>query len=372
MAALEIIPVTSGKLLNEFLKFPWAVYKGDPNWVPPMLYSLRTMFDTAKFPFHFHSEVQAFLCRYASGKPAGRICAVYNRRHLEIHGDGVGFFGFFEAFDDADVACCLFDAASGWLKERGCTSIRGPANFSLNEECGLLVDGLDVPPVLMMPYNPSYYRTLLENAGFRKAMDIFAYLVKAEEFSSRFERAANLLKRRFKAEVRPIDLGNLDAEMELFFDIYNRAWEKNWGFVPMTREEFFFGAREFAKMADPSLVLILEVDGSPVGFSMALPDYNVPMKHMNGRLYPFGFLKFLLYRKKIKMIRVVALGILKEFRGKGLDALMYHETARKAQEKGYTSAEFSWILETNKEMNLASEKTGARRYKTYRFYEREI
>ena len=372
MKACKIIPVAGKRLLNEFVRFPWKIYRDDPNWVPPLLIQQKEVFDKKRFPFHFHSSVQPFLCKDLEGKTVGRICAVYNQRHLDFHGDGRGFFGFFESFKDQDIADALFKAASLWLKERGCTHIRGPANFSTNEECGLLVDGFDSPPVIMMPYNPSYYIGLLENAGFSKAMDLYAYLGLTDTFPSLYEKASRILKRRHNANVRPLDFKKINEEVELTFSIYNNSWEKNWGFIPMTREEFLYTAKDFTKIADPSLILILEVNGRPVGFSIALPDLNVAFKQMNGRMLPLGIFKFFYYKKKIKRLRIPAMGIIKEYRGLGLDSLLYLETALRAMDKGYNSGEFSWVLENNRKMNISSNKMGAKRYKTYRFYEREL
>lgn len=372
MSTLQIVPSSGKRLLKEFLRFPWKVYKDDPNWVPPLLIQEKEMFDEKKFPFHFHSRVQPFLCMDSAGKTVGRICAVYNKRHLDFHRDGRGFFGFFEAFKDQDIAGVLFKAASQWLKERGCTHIRGPANFSTNEECGLLVDGFDSPPVFMMTYNPRYYIGLLENAGFSKVMDLYAYLGTLESFPTRYDKVSKLLKRRHNASIRPLNFKKIKEELELTFSIYNSSWENNWGFIPMTKEEFLYIAKDFTKIADPSLILILTVNGRPVGFSIALPDLNVAFRQMNGRMLPLGIFKFFYYKRKIKRLRIPAMGIIKEYRGLGLDALLYLETALKAMENGYNSGEFSWVLETNSKMNISSERMGAKRYKTYRFYEREI
>jgi hypothetical protein len=308
----------------------------------------------------------------SAGQTVGRICAICNKRHLKFHKDGRGFFGFFEAFKDLDIAGALFKVASQWLKERGCTHIRGPANFSTNEECGLLVDGFNSPPVFMMTYNPRYYIDLFENTGFYKVMDLYAYLGTMARFPTRYERASKRLKRRYNATVRPLNFKRIQEELELTFSIYNSSWENNWGFIPMTREEFLHIAKDFTKIADPSLILILTVSGRPVGFSIALPDLNVAFIQMNGRLLPLGIFKFFYYKRKIERLRIPAMGVIKEYRGLGLDSLLYLETALKAMENGYNSGEFSWVLETNTHMNISSEKMGAKRYKTYRFYEREI
>ena len=231
MNTCNTVPVFGKHLLNEFLGFPWKIYKDDPNWVPPLLFQQKGMFDKKRFPFHFHSTVQPFLCMDSAGQTVGRICAVYNKRHLKFHKDGRGFFGFFEAFEDLNIAGALFEAASKWLKERGCTHIRGPANFSTNEECGLLVDGFDSPPVFMMTYNPRHYIDLLENTGFSKVMDLYAYLGAMDRFPTRYERASKRLKRRYDATVRPLNFKRIKEELELTFSIYNSSWENNWGFT---------------------------------------------------------------------------------------------------------------------------------------------
>ncbi|MFA4987210.1 MAG: N-acetyltransferase [Candidatus Brocadiia bacterium] len=368
----EILPVDR-KSLKTFLKVPWGVYRGDPNWVPPLLDSVREMFNPDVHPFHKHSSVQPFLCIDDAGLPLGRICAIHNKRHLEFHQDGCGFFGFFETLNDPEIAGALLSKAQEWLQERGCTRARGPASFSTNEECGLLVKGFDSPPVVMMAYNPPYYSELIESAGYAKAMDVFAYRIDgASAVPERLARGAQMIARRRRARIRPLDFSKLDKEIELVFDIYNRAWELNWGFVPMTLDEFRYLTKELTRIADKELVLFVEIDGKPVGFSLALPDINFALKHVDGKLNPLSMIKLLWYARKIKALRILAMGVLKEYRGLGLDTLLYAETWLRGTAKGYSSGEMSWILETNHEMNTVLEKMGAARYKTYRFYEKAL
>lgn len=373
MERYTVNEVSGGAELEEFLWLPFRLFKNDPNFVPQLLSQLRVMFDTARYPFHRHSSVQPFVCRNSRGDLLGRICAIHNKRHLEFHQDGRGFFGFFDCSNDPHVAQSLLQSAAEWLKARGCTHIIGPASFSTNEECGLLVSGFDSPPVIMMPYNPPYYVSLVEQCGLVKAKDLYAYLVEGKNgVPERFERLCGLVAKKHSATVRKLDFSRLDSEMEILFDIYNSAWERNWGFVPMTREEFFFSAGDLSKIADRDIVLVLEVNGEPAGFSLSLPDINPALKAMKGRMLPFGWLHFLLQRRRIDRMRVTAMGIVKEHRKKGVDALLYAETFRIGLKKGYKTAEISWVLEDNPDMNAVAQRIGAVHYKTYRFYERPL
>ena len=366
---LQICPVNSRRLLRTFIKFPWKVYKGDSNWVPPLLSEMKKKFDPSENPFFKYADVAPFIAIHR-GEPVGRIAAILNTRHNEFHKDKVGFFGFFECVEDVAVAERLFEAAKEWLTRRKMEVIRGPVNFSTNEECGLLIDGFDDPPAVMMPYNPPYYPALLESCGLRKAKDLYAYTIEdTAVLPEKLFRVTNLVKEKAGITFRSINFSNLREEIEVLKSIYNSAWAPNWGFYPVTEEEFEYMAKELKRFAAPDLILIAEVDGKPVGFSLTMPDVYQALKKCNGRLFPFGIFRFLRDRKKIDRARVMVLGIVEGYRRRGIDALFYLETFQRGKKLGYKRGELSWILEDNTAMNNAVEALGARLYKKYRIYE---
>jgi GNAT superfamily N-acetyltransferase len=373
--SIEIETVASAADLDAFARLPWAIYKGDPNWVPPLLGDFKKLFDRDSHPFYQHSEVQAFLAR-RNGAPVGRIAAIWNRNHQAFHDEPVGFFGFFECVDDHDVAAALFDRAAAWLRERGLITMRGPASFSSNEEWSLLVDGFDGPPRIMMTYNPRYYVPLIESCGFTKARDLVAYYREnPHTMPERLTRGAEIVARRNPdVTIRTLDMKNFARDLTIVRDIYNRAWERNWGFVPMTEAEIEHMAKELKPAVDPDIVFIAEKAGEPIGFSLALPDVNVALKKANGRLFPFGLLRILweVKVKKIRTIRVLTLGIVPEYRKAGIDAMLYHTFFQTSIRKGYWDGEFSWMLDDNLAIRKAMENFGARIYRTYRLYDRPI
>lgn len=368
---VQISQVKGEKDLHRFVLFPWKLYRGDRNWIPPLIGDTKNMLRPAKHPFHQHADVALFLAR-RDADLAGRIAAIVNHRHNEFHEEKTGFFGFFESIDDPTVSGALLETAARWVGERGMDRLRGPASFSTNEECAMLVDGFDSPPYLMMPYNPPYYPHLLEAAGFTKAKDLVAYHYLHDAIPDRLLRAADGIARRENVSVRSINLRRFQDEIERFTAVYNQAWEKNWGFVPMTNEEIAHMAKELRPAVNPDLILFLEKDSQPIGFAMGLPDMNQALRHANGRLFPFGLLKILYHARKIRMARVLVLGILKEYRGKGLDILLYIQLIKNAVRHGFHGGEFSWILEENTAIRRPLEKLGGKVYKTYRFYERPL
>ena len=368
-SSLRVVPVESRADLKRFIDLPWSIYRGDPDWVPPLKRDVRAAFDPEKHPFHLHSEVQPYLA-LRDGRAVGRICAIRNRNHERLHAESVGFFGWFECVDDPDVAGALFDAVRAWLRERGLTAMRGPASFSTNETCGLLIDGDPGPPVVLMAYNPPYYPGLMEAAGLRKAKDLFAWLMKKGDWPPHLFRAEKVVTRRYGIRIRTLEMSRFDEELGRIQRLYNAAWEKNWGFVPMTEAEMDHMAAELKPILDPELALFAETpEGETAGFALALPDFNQVLRRMNGRLFPFGILKALIYRRKITCMRVIILGLAEEWRGKAVDVLLYLWLFRKGIAAGMTSAEQSWILEDNRKMNQAIERLGGRIYRTYRLYE---
>ncbi|MDQ5857412.1 MAG: N-acetyltransferase [Acidobacteriota bacterium] len=329
-------------------------------------------------PFFRHAEMQLFVARRGPSD-VGRIAAILDRAHNEFHGESVAFFGFFESIDDPEVAGRLFDAAALWGRERKLEVLRGPANPSLNDEAGLLVDGFGSPPVFMMTYNPPSYVALLEDAGFRKAKDLLAYWFEiGPEPQARLDRLADRVRRNEPdVVVRKVSKRTLRADLPKIRDIYNSAWEKNWGFVPMTPDEMDFMAGRLKPLLDEDFVFLAERrrdDGSPepIAFQLAMPDYNPAIAATKGRLLPFGWLKFLIARRRVDTLRVVTLGIKREYRLRGINAVMFATSLRSALGRGFTGVEVSWLLEENEMVIRTVKLWGGRLYKTYRIYEREI
>jgi hypothetical protein len=370
---VEVKPVETRAERRAFLNFPWQIYPGRyPAWVPPLLAEERKRIDPRN-PFFTHGSVQLFLA-YRDGRVAGRIAAIENTLHNEFHSDRVGFFGLFESVHDPEVAGALLDRAAEWVAARGLDRLRGPTNFSTNDDCGLLVDNFVDPPYVMMTYNPPYYEELLTGWGLEKATDLLAYQVRYEELETpRLARIERAVKRASKdVRVRSIRMKRFNEEVALVRDLYNAAWERNWGFVPMNDAEVDYMAKQLKPVIDPDLALIGEVDGQPAGFALALPDVNQAIRHANGRLFPFGLFKLLWHMRRVQGIRVITLGLKEEFRGTAMAPLLYFEMFRRGSSKGHRVAESSWVLEDNQAMRLGVEKMGGRVYKTYRLYERSV
>lgn len=335
------------------------------------------LLDRAKNPFFEHATAEYFLAE-RGGEVVGRIAAIHNRLHNEVHEDTVGFFGFFECIDDQQVATALLAEAERWVKAQGLTVLRGPASFSVNDECGLLVDGFQTPNVVMMPHNPRYYQQLLERAGFRKAKDLLAYeggnAARPVPTPERLVRAVKLTLERYGVVLRPLDRKRFKAEVDLIKTIYNQAWEKNWGFVPMTDAEIDLLAKNFKPVIIPEMVIFAERNGVPVGFGLAIPDLNEALRtNRNGGILKGALLiLWWMFRKKFTRARVPLLGVVPEFRGKGLDSALYHQVWSKAGDQGIGWGEGGWILEDNPAMKLGLEKMGFVVYKTYRMYDRPV
>lgn len=369
---IRVLPVDSPALMRRFIDLPWSIYRDDPHWVPPLKSDVRKAFDPAHHPFHQHSEAQPFLALRGE-RPVGRIAAIRNRNHEAFHGESVGFFGWFECVEDPAVSAALFDRAAEWVRQRGLSALRGPTSFSTNEVTGFLLGGEPGPPVLMMPHNPPYYLTLAERYGFGKAKDLNAFMIDDQTPPEHLLRAERIVTRRSGVRLRTLEMARFEEELATVRRLYNAAWEKNWGFVPMTDAEFDYLAAELKPILDPRLALFVETpDGETVGFALALPDYNQVLRHLNGRLLPFGILKALWYRRRIHRMRVLTLGLLEEYRGKGIDALLYLGLIRNGAARGITECEQSWILEDNEKMNAAIERLGGRLYRRYRLYERPL
>ena len=372
--ALEVRPAVSRRDLKRFHRVPWRIYPGRyPAWVPPLLVEERERLDRRRNPFFEHGEVVPFLAT-RRGRVVGRIAAIENRLHNEVHGDRVGFFGLFECEEDSEAARALLDAVAAWLADRGLTTVRGPATLSMNEIVGLLLDDFADPPTILMPFNPPYYAALLESWGLRKAKDLRAYWSSTAGFhEERFAGLERVVARsRHELSVRRLRKRRFQEEVELIRDLYNRAWERNWGFVPMTDGEIDRMARQLKPILDPELALIGEVNGQPAGFALALPDVNQALHKLNGRLFPFGLVKLFWYLRRVTRVRILTLGVEPEHRKSGLDALLYLQIFRAAVTRGYVGGESSWILEDNRVMCRALEKMGFVLRKTYRIYERAL
>jgi GNAT superfamily N-acetyltransferase len=373
MNPVNITTVKSKKELMQFIRFQWKIYKNDQYWVPPLIMDRKKLLNREKNPFFKHAEMEMFLAE-RDGELVGRIAAIKNDLHNSTHNDKVGFFGFFECINDQEVANALFDKAKEWLKLKGMNAMRGPANPSSNDEYGMLLEGFDDSPRLLMPYNPSWYLTLCENYGFKKAKDLYAYKIEQEKLvkQEKLKRVAQIAKDRSKINIRELNLKDFNNELQKVKEVYNKAWAPNWGFVPLTEEEMDAVAKDMKPLADPSIILFGEIDGKTVGFALVLPDYNKIFKKMNGRLFPFGFIRLLTENKKITWARILILGVIPEYQKKGLDAVFYWEIVNRAEKRGIIFGEASWVLEDNEMMKRGAEVMGGTLYKQYRIFEIEI
>ncbi|MDA8099477.1 MAG: hypothetical protein M0042_07620 [Nitrospiraceae bacterium] len=365
--------VSDAKGMDEFIRLPWSVYRDNRKWVPPLVSEMQFVLGP-KNPFFRHAEAAYFLAR-AKGRPIGRVAAIIDRNHINFHNEQAGFFGFFECIPDADAAGELMNAAGNWLRERQIEVMRGPMNPSTNDECGFLLEGYDSPPMIMMPYTPPYYLEYMDRCGLTKSKDLFAYLsvIRDVAAAGRLEKLAAGVRTRVPGlTVRPANMKQFRRELDMVKDIYNSAWSRNWGFVPMTDDEIESMADRLKPLIDPELLIMAEVDGMPAAFFMAVPDYNQVLCRVNGKLGPVGILKFLWYSRKIGDIRVLTMGVKEQYRKKGIEGLLYLESFRAAIRKGYKRAEMSWILEDNILMQRGCELMGGRLYKKYRIYEKRL
>jgi hypothetical protein len=369
---LEIVRIDGRRQRREFILFPFRLYRRDSSWVPPLIGEERKFLQPRSNPFLKDNRVELFLCR-RGGETVGRIAAVLNRDHQRQHQDRCGFFGMFECVHDPQVAERLLQAAAAWLKNNGADTLRGPTNFSLNGIAGLLTDGFDQPPAVMMAYNPPYYKELLEGRGFRQVMRFFAYEVSKRTI--RFPRAVERLQERLRDKgirFRTMDFSRAERDMAILIGIFNQAWAENWGFVPATLAEAMDDLKKMRQISRNDLILFAEKEGRPVGFSLSLPDINQALRPLNGRLFPFNWLRLLRNLRRIDRIRVTLMGVLKEYRHLGIDLAFYKMTAENAYKHGIFKAEMSWILESNEAMNRVLRHINAEVTKTYAIYEKAI
>ena len=371
LMGVVVKPVESRRERKTFLELPWQLYRGDRNWVPPLRMNQKELVGFARHPFYRDAEAQTFLA-FRDGVPCGRVLAILNHAHNWQHNERRGFFGFFESVDDQQVANGLFDAVRAWFTERKINKLRGPTNPSLNYECGLLIEGFNLPPTFMMTYNPSYYPQLIERYGFEKAHDLYAFWSPTEKVYHLDEKlgfVAQHAAERFHVEIRPLDKSRFKQEIGTFLDIYNKSLGSTWGFVPLSQAEIEHVSASLKHLIIPELALMGVIDGQPIGAVFAIPDYNPRIKEINGRLFPFGFLKLLNKRRKFRRFRVISANVLPEYQKWGIGLVLLKGTIPKIVESGLEEVEFSWVLESNNLSRKTLEKGGALREKTYRIYD---
>jgi len=373
--SVEIRHVATRRDLNTFVHLPWAIYRNHPLWVPPLKFDVRNRLDRAKNPFFEHAEAEYFLA-FRDGDPVGRITAHYDRNFNRFQHNEWGMFGWFEARDDPLVAGALLDAAEEWLRDRKRDRMVGPLSFSTNDQdAGLLVDGFDREPLILNQWTQPYYPALLEGAGLTKAMDLYMWELWVDDRASvhpAIMRMAEEVKTKHGIDVRGMRKRDLRSEVDRFLEVYNEAWERNWGFVPLTDEEVRHYAKELKPILDENWAFIAEKDGETVGAALTLPDYNQVLKHLNGRLLPIGWAKALYWRRKINRVRVFALGVKAKHQHTGVAAKLYTEHFDSAARTPQKGGEMGWILETNKSMNRAMEGMGGKIVSTYRLFEKEL
>ncbi|MEX0723790.1 MAG: hypothetical protein WD053_07925 [Gracilimonas sp.] len=359
---------------KRFTNFIYPFYKNEKHWVPPLRMDQKKLVDTEKNPFFNNAEIALFIAE-KEGKDVGRIAAIIDHRFNDYHDSKTGHFGFFECINDQHTANLLFRVATDWLRDKGMKKVMGPASPGMMDTIGVLIDGFDKDPYILMPYNFPYYDELIQNAGLSKEMDMYAYMVDTETVNvERMERAMNIVKHRLSdLEIRPVNLKNMKSEIKIIKEIYNQAWKNNWGFIPLSDEEFEALGKDLKMIIDPDFAHIAEIKGEPVAFSVGLPNINEILKDMNGKLFPFGFIKLLWKKRKLNSLRTALMGVLPEYRGKGIDALLHQRSIRNGLEgENKTISELSWILETNTEMIRVAERIGAKHDKSYRMYSKEL
>jgi GNAT superfamily N-acetyltransferase len=367
----EIQAVESRADLRRFIKYPFARYRDDPHWVPPLLISEREKFNPRKNPFYQHARVELFLAKRGS-EVVGRIAAIDDDNHNRTHGDDLIFFGFFEAKDHA-AAEALFTHVEDWGRRLGRSAVRGPVNPSMNDGAGFQIDAFGTDPYIMMPYNPPEYPHYAEAAGYRKIKDLYAWLFERDwEVGEKIGCLAKRVRARYNPVIRPVNMKRFDAELALVKRLYNEAWERNWGFVRYTEAEFDHLASELKHVVDPDLAQFVEMEGQVAGMAICLPDINQVLKRTRGRLLPFGIFALLNRKKIVDQLRLAILGLMPDYRNKGLETVLIDELYKHAMSKGYQRCECSWVLEDNRAMNRAIEVAGAKLYKTYRIYQKDI
>jgi len=377
MAAVSVFRVNSSSARRAFISYVYGLYQSDQWWIPPLRLDVARVLNPKKNAFFEHGQIDLFLAKDASGLIVGRIAAIVNGMHLKKYDDDVGFFGFFECEDDSNVAQLLFETASDWLRKQGLRAMRGPVNPSLNDTAGLLVDGFERPPAILMPYHKPYYERLLLEVGFERVMTMWSYYVNARLINEeRLNRGAKIvLGRNPNFTIRIIDMDDWENEIRIMLDIFNDAWSENWGHVPMTKREVQQLADEMRMIVIPELINFVEDDGEPIGFSASLPDLNYIFSTIrNGRLFPTGGLKLLL-GMKLKLVRetrMPLMGVKKSHHGKGVDSLIVADMLKRHRSIGMQGCEMSWVLDSNYRMKNFLTSMGAVKENEYALYEKSI
>jgi len=372
LSPVAVAPVETRQDLDRFVRLPFELYREDPYWVPPLIADARRTLTPGANPFWNHAERELFLARHKD-RVVGRVAAITDRNYNQAHASSAAYFGFFETENEPETARALLDQVVFWARARGLTVVYGPANPSLNDEAGMLVEPFDSSPLIKMSYNPPFYPALVEQAGFTKVKDLYAYVVPSDRaLPEKYERVIKALKDKPGIRVRCLEMDNLKRDLGIIKEVYNDAWSNNWDFTPFTSEDIDDMAQQLKPLIEPSLCPFVFCQDEPAGMSVALPDYNQVLKKLNGRLFPFGWLKFLIERRRINQGRLWALGLKKKFRHQGFDSLLYYETLVAARKLGYKQGEVSWILEDNMAIIRPILNLGGRLYKTYRVFQRPV
>jgi len=371
VAEIAIQPVETRSQQQRFIRLPWRIYRDDPCWMPPLIMSQEELLGFRKHPFYDRSKSQSFLVT-RGGRDVGRITAIVNAGHIDRYKEQRGFFGFFECDDDIAASRALFQAAGDWLHAQGMTCIRGPANPTLNYECGLLIEGFETPPFFMMTHNRPWYAHLVEDAGFAKIEDMFAFYGKTSMLDGIDPKLATMVqgvKERFGVTLRPLDKSRFAEEVRMFLHIYNESLGGTWGFVPLTAGEVDHMAASLKYLIEPKLAIVAEVGGKPVGAVFCLLDYNPRIKAIDGRLFPFGFMKLLWNKRAIKRLRAISTNVVPEYQAWGIGLVLMNGLYQRFIEWGLEEVEFSWVLESNYLSRRTLERGGAIVTKKYRMYQ---
>lgn len=372
---IEVRVVKTKADIKNFIQFQHDLYRDDEYYVPELYVSQREMFDRNKFPFYAYGDAIHYLA-YQGETIVGRISAVSNPRYNSFHNSNVGFFGFFDFIDSEKVARVLLEKASDWLRSFGYDRVIGPTNFTTNETAGFLVSGFDASPFVMMTYNFPYYIPILEKLGLKKEMDLLAYMIHADKVSEKSIRLSAMIQDRLKRQdirIRKMNIHAFEEEVLKVQEIYNSAWDKNWGFVPFTEAEFQHLAKGLKMLIDEDFAYIAEHRGKAIGFSISIPNINeITKAFKNGKLLPFNLLTLLFRKKKTKFVRILAMGVIEGYRKKGIEALFFAKNIQEAKKRNILGGEASWILESNNEMRQGAEKLNGEMYKTYRLFSHDL
>ncbi len=371
MSNLSIQRVVTARQKKQFLHFPWTLYRDDPYWIPPLRGAQKEMVGYKPHPFYARNTAQTFLA-YRDGEVCGRIAAILNQGHVVRYNERRGFFGFFECRDNQEAANGLFDAVRRWFADQDVHLLRGPTNPSLNYELGTLIDGFDSSPTFMMTYNPRYYPRLIENYGFRKTQDLYAFwghVNMLPKIGEKLKPIAEQIIERYNVKLRSLDKSRFVEDVQMFLSLYNRSLANTWGFVPMSADEIAKLSHELKQIIVPEMTVAAEIDGRVVGASFGLPDYNPRIKEIDGRLFPFGFIHLLRNPRAIKRIRLISTNVIPEYQRYGVGLVLMHGLVPKAIEWGLEEGEFSWVLESNRLSYGTLKKGGAKITKTYRLYD---